>query len=193
MILKDTEEIIGIFKSLNYEVKYEDEHRYNLNIVGFRNKLSRADYFDDTIGVFYQEAGKWIVHFFEGTTLPGKPHLLKPVNAKGAAILAPGQYKDAYKLGLHKCKYEALVQRESVKVFRDTNKDLRYDQIEQTSEVGFFGINIHRASFGAKLVGPNSAGCQVVKNVNDYDTLMSLCRKASSFCNNKFTYTLVEI
>ena len=185
---------IKLFEKLSYDVAYGEAFKpFHLNIVGFRNRFARTDYFDDTIAVSYQDAGKWMYHFFEATTLPGKPSMLKPENPLGTAILAPGQYKDAYEIALHKGKYEALIQRGQVKVYRDNNKDLVYDLNKQSTEWGLFGINIHKASLGAKLVGPNSAGCQVIKDSVDYDIFMALCHRASKFWGSKFTYTLVEL
>lgn len=175
-------------EGLNHTIHHEPDA---LNIVGFRSRLSRPDYFDDTIAIYYQHKQKWAAHFFSATTLPGKPSLLKPMNSKGTAILRPGQYR--YKLGLHKGKYEALVQAGPVQVFRDNNTDLLYDLDAATVEEGYFGINIHKASLGAKLVGPNSAGCQVIRDAGPYDELISICRGASSPANRTFTYTLVEI
>lgn len=177
-----------------YKVYFEEEYKpYNLNIVGYRNRFGRPNYFDDTIAVYYQQDDEWIAHFFEATTRPGFPSLLNPVNEKGAAILVPDQYRGSYMLGLHKKRYEALVQREAVKVYRDNNKNLMYDLDQRTIETGFFGINIHRASLFSKVVGLSSAGCQVIKNLVDYQEFISLCHKASDFWGNNFTYTLVEI
>lgn len=175
-------------KQNSYEV-YEDK----LNIIGFRNKFGSPDYFDDTIAVYYKFGGQWVSFFFEATTKPGIPSLLNPPNPKGTAILVAGQYTDSYMLGLHKGKYEALVQRRPVKVYRDNTKDLMYNLDQRTVEEGFYGINIHHASAFAKLVGRDSAGCQVIKNLEDYESFIELCKEASKSQNNEFTYTLVEI
>lgn len=185
---------LSLMETLSYEVNIQKEYKpYNLNIVGFRNIFGRPNYFEDTIAVYYQEEGEWVWECFEATTRPGFHFLLNPLNEKGTAILVAGQYKDSYMLGLHKKSYEALIQKMPVKVYRDNNKNLMYDLDQRTVEEGFFGINIHKASLGAKLVGPDSAGCQVIKNSKDYQKFISLCRKASGFWGNKFTYTLVEI
>jgi hypothetical protein len=45
----------------------------------------------------------------------------------GTAILCPGQYMDAYEVGLHNAKYEALLQRLPVKVWRDNDRDGKLD------------------------------------------------------------------
>lgn len=194
MITLDIEKYIQLSVEKNFKIFGEQSHKpYNLNIVGLRNRFARTNYFDDTLAVYYERDGIWCQHFYEATTMPGKDSLLKPENINGAAILVPSQYEGAYKIGKHKGQYEALVQDEAVDVYRDSNKDLVYDADKRTVQRGFFGINIHKASFGAKLVGPNSAGCQVFKYSNDFTSFMFLCKKAANFWGNKFTYTLVEI
>lgn len=171
-----------------------DEKGYTLgifNIVGFRNRFGRSNYFDDFIAIYRQRAGAWETFWYEATTLPGTPSLLKPVNVKGTAILAANQYTDCYKIGFHRGKYEALVQVKPVEVYRDNNRDIFYNQ--ENKEAGLFGINIHRASLGAKIVGVDSAGCQVIRYRKDYEDFMSLCNKHRILYGNKFTYTLVEL
>jgi hypothetical protein len=164
-----------------------------LNIVGFRTPTSRPDYFDDTIAVYFEERGKLVAKYYAATTYPGLPALLNPINRKGAAILVPGQYTGAYKLGQHKGKYVALVQDKPVKVYRDNDKDKAFDKKAETIESGFFGINIHKASKWNQLVGMSSAGCQVIKESNDYSEFINLCKAGAVNCGNSFTYTLVEL
>lgn len=189
MIMLTPQNFLALMRKLSYEV-YEDSR---LNIVGFRNVFGRPNYFDDTIAVYYKLDEEWLSHFFEATTKPGFPSMLNPVNEKGTAILVAGQYTNAYMLGLHKHSYEALVQQKPVKVYRDNNKNLVYDLDHRSIQEGFFGINIHKASIGAKLVGVNSAGCQVIKNSWDYEQFISLCKDASDAFGNEFNYTLLEI
>lgn len=166
---------------------------YNLNIVGFRNKYGRPNQFDDTIAVYYKNYEGWESRFYKATTLPGTPSLLNPINKNGTAILVPGQYESCYQLGAHKGKYKALIQARQVRVYRDNNKDTVYDTAERSIESGLFGINIHKASLFSKVVGANSAGCQVIQDSKDYEEFISLCEKAEKVWGNLFSYTLVEI
>lgn len=168
---------------------YEDGR---LNIVGYRNEFGRANYFDDTISV-YVKHDSWRTYHYEAATLPGFPNLLKPVNMKGTALLVPGQYVNCYSLGMHRNKYRALVQVEPVKVYRDNNKDMVYDLYDRTVDIGLFGINIHRASFGAKVVGLDGAGCQVIKSSSDFLQFIKICEEAMNSHGNRFTYTLVKL
>ena len=60
------------------------------------------------------------------------------------AILKPGQYRGSHKIGLHQGRYEALKQQRAVKVYRDNNRDGKYDLNEINVHEGIYGINIHR-------------------------------------------------
>ena len=118
-----------------------------------------------------------------------------PINPTGTAILVPGQYRSTWKLGRHQRKYEALVQRKPVKVWRDNNQDeiIDYNNIELLSEEGYFGINIHRSNpyDQSYVVNRWSAGCQVFKKVEDYNNFMELCKESAKIYGNSFTYTLI--
>lgn len=180
------EGFLNVMQEKNYTV-FQDGR---LNIVGYRNRFGRPNYFDDAIVMYQKKGALWSAREYKATTLPGTPNLLKPVNTKGAAILFPGQYFDTYALGLHRRKYRALVQVKPVKVYRDNTKDSRLDFIEKTIDEGLFGINIHRASVSALIVGADSAGCQVIQDVDDYDEFIAACQASQQ---RRFTYTLLDL
>ena len=84
-------------------------------------------------------------------------------------------------------------------VYRDANRDDKYDYYESSAEWGLFGINIHRASkWGiVNYINRFSAGCQVFKDPEDFGELMELCKKSLKYFVNpkgisRFSYTLVE-
>ena len=172
---------------------------YNLNIIGVRSKesIKQENRFDDILIVSfglatsgYNSSTKFI---FQITTDPGIKSLKTPMNAKGTAILVPGQYRGSHKLGLHQGKYEALVQCAPVKVYRDANKDSILDVDKRTIDTGMFGINIHKAGIASVIVDGWSAGCQVVAKTDEYEIFMDLCRKQKlAGHGDKFTYTLLE-
>jgi hypothetical protein len=108
----------------------------------------------------------------------------------GVARLVEGQYRGSHMLGLHQGKYEALRQKSPVKVFRDDNKDMVYDEKKITE--GVYGINIHKAGQDSTWVENWSAGCQVFKRVKDFDEFMKIIKKSSKIHGNSFTYTLIE-
>lgn len=91
---------------------------------------------------------------------------------------------------LHAGKYEALGQKKPVKVFRDFNKDLIYD--ESKIAEGVFGINIHKAGADSTYVENWSEGCTVFKKSADFEEFMKICRKARDIHGNSFTYTLIK-
>lgn len=183
--------LIKAYQRKNYAFFHQGE--YNLNIFGVRNSNKISNQFDDLIGVAYKyQPDKWCMDLYEATTDPGKYWLNNPMTPAGTAILMPGQYRGAYKLGKHQGKYMALVQNKPVRVWRDNNKDDVLDFNGRISQEGNFGINIHRSSpyDRSYLVDKWSAGCQVFKKSIDYDNFIILCVKASKIYGQYFTYTL---
>ena len=188
------EQIEGAVKAKGY-VYFEDVNNkgFDVNIVGVRNsatgqKVTNA--FDDCITLSYKENGEWKFHCWPATTDPGKKGVLEYHNAAGVARLVEGQYRGSHNIGLHQGKYEALRQAKNVKVYRDANKDLNYDE-NKIAEV-VFGINIHKAGADSTYVENWSEGCQVFKKSADFEEFMKICRKARNTHGNSFTYTLIE-
>ena len=177
---------------------FDGSAKYNLNIISTRNGSHDATKFDDLMVVIYRDDDKeWVVNSYELTTDPGPNILRRPLNAKGTAILVPGQYRGTYKIDVHggKTKYVALCQRlGKVKVYRDDDKDTKLEMDPSTIDEGMFGINIHRHA-GAderEYVRGASAGCQVFKNNADFREFMALCNKSAELFTNSFTYTLLD-
>lgn len=168
---------------------------FNLNIVGIRSTDIDVNRFNDSLHVIYKdESGKWRHKAFTITTLAGLDYLKNPLNRKGTAILKAGQYRNSHQIGLHQGKYEALVQRGKMKVYRDDDQDSEHDFDPETIQEGTFGINIHRSSARGQStkVGKWSAGCQVFANLSEFEIFMSICRKAKKVWGNSFTYTLLD-
>lgn len=174
------------------------EKPYQLNIWGFRANSNVPNVFDDEIHVFTNisktKRAKWAYMVFKATTDPGTYWLKNPMSVQGTAILNPGQYIDAYQIGMHRSKYKALVQRGKVSVTRDYNRNAILDFNNGRVITGLYGINIHRASKTGDTykVDKYSAGCQVFKNGQDFDFFMKLCELHRSVHGNRFTYTLVD-
>jgi hypothetical protein len=166
---------------------------YDVNIVGVRNsttgnKVTNA--FDDFLTISYKEGGQWKFHIWPATTEPGTKGVKEYHNADGVARLVEGQYRGSHTIRLHQGKYEALGQAKNVKVYRDANKDMVFDETKITE--GVYGINIHKAGADSTYVENWSEGCQVFKKSADFETFMSICRKARDIHGNSFTYTLIE-
>ena len=175
----------------------ENKAAHNINIIGVRSDEDIFNKFDDALVVIYRDTDKnWEVRSYSITTDPGKIWLEKPMNSKGTAILVPNQYRSVYRIDGHgQTKYPALCQRGGeVEVYRDSDLNSELDREAGTIEKGWFGINIHRShkASEAELVGAYSAGCQVFKNVKDFDDFMKLANKSSDKFGNSFTYTLIN-
>ena len=204
--------ILEIYKQKNYKVNNEDKKEFALNILGIRSNSRESLYFDDYLVVFRKckkpnnisiitstflriyEQG-YLLDIYNITTNPGTPNLLKPINKKGAGILAEGQYPNVYAKGLHK-DYPALIQIGTFKVYRDNNKDDKFDLDSKTLEIAVnTGFNIHRASKWkiAEIIGLYSAGCQVFQNPFDFETkFMWTIDEAIKEGFKFFTYTLIN-
>jgi hypothetical protein len=168
---------------------------YDVNIVGVRNSSTGkkvTNLFDDVITLsFKDDKGVWQFFEWANTTEPGKKGVQQFHNVNGVARLVPGQYRATYTIAKHQGKYDALCQRlQPVKVFRDADRDLEYD--EANTDTGMFGINIHKAGQDSTWVENWSEGCQVFKRVKDFDAFMKICKLAAKIHGNHFSYTLIE-
>ena len=168
---------------------------FELNIIGIRSKSTKSNRFDDEIHVFYKvHSLKWNYHIYKATTDPGTFWLKNPLQFEGTAILAQGQYVNAYEIGMHRGQYKALVQKKPVSILRDYDRNAYLDFLNGKPQSGLFGINIHRALIQGqtKQVDKFSAGCQVFENASDFYEFMAMCEKHRSLYGNQFTYTLVD-
>lgn len=194
-MLYSREKIEAAVKSKGY-VYFEDSTNksYDVNIIGVRNSTTGnkvTNVFDDIITLSYKdEKGVWQYHEWMNTTEPGKKGVMEYHNPNGVARLVEGQYRGSHALGLHQGKYEALRQSKPVKVWRDKNKDMIFD--ETKIDEGVFGINIHKAGKDSTWVENWSEGCQVFKRVKDFDEFMKIIKKSSKIHGNSFTYTLIN-
>jgi hypothetical protein len=178
-------------------VWFEDESNKNfdVNIVGVRNTTKGnavTNLFDDTLTISYKQKGIWQFKTYPITTEAGNKGVQHYHNPKGIATLIPNQYRSSHCIGLHKGQYKALVQKNVMSVYRDTNKNLKLDMF--IIDKGLFGINIHRSNpkTESTYVENWSEGCQVFKKLVDFNNFMDICIKAKEIHGNSFTYTLIE-
>lgn len=170
---------------------------YNVNIIGVRSNQGNkvTNLYDDYLVLDYNDEDGHKRKIWNITTEAGAKLMKNPSNAKGTAILVPGQYRGTYAVDLHRGKYKALCQRlGAVKVYRDNNKDMMYDLNPEKIDTGWFGINIHRsdANMTRTTIDGYSAGCQVFNNPRDFDEFMRIIEKSKAKFGNKFTYTLIN-
>jgi hypothetical protein len=180
---------------LNYKGYKVFTRPYELNIVGLRGENTLPNRFDDGLHVFFKTSPlHWEYHVFRITTDPGTFWLENPSQPQGTAILAEGQYNNAYAIGLHHGKYKALVQVKPVTVMRDYDRKAVLDFYNGNKQTGMFGINIHRANATGttKTIDKYSAGCQVFANADDFAVFLKLCDKHEKLYGNAFTYTLID-
>lgn len=192
------EQIEAAVKAKGYKW-FEDlsNKSYDVNIVGVRNNAPNivkkvTNVFDDCLTISFKDVtGNWQFYCWMATCDPGKKGAQQFHNKKGVARLVPGQYRTTWAIDKHQGKYDALCQRlGNVTVWRDGNRDLIFDEV--VKDTGMFGINIHKAGKDSTWVENWSEGCTVFKRVKDFDTFMSICKKAAKIHGNKFSYTLLE-
>lgn len=188
--VKSIRALIATLKNKGYVI---NEKPNELNIVGVRNDSTTPNKFDDFIYVFWKtDKGGWEGKYFTATTDPGTYYLKNPLSKLGTAILKEGQYVDSFKIGLHKGKYEAVVQIKPITVIRDYDRNAILDFNNGREETGLFGVNIHKAGKDSKDVDTWSAGCQVFQKSDDFENFMKLARKHRDLYGNNFTYTLID-
>jgi len=184
--------IIGVMNGKGYKV-FRNKKGHDLNIVGIRTADNKANTFNDWVCVFYRFEGTWNSFAFPATTDPGTYYRKHPANVRGTAVMKPGQYRGAYKIGKHR-GYKALQQQGLVTVYRDANQDDTIDTTGFPEDTGIHAINIHRANaYRPSLnVGKWSAGCQVLQDPDHFAFLLMLCERGKEKYGNSFSYTLLE-
>lgn len=172
--------IIDLMKLLNYQVD-EGIDKYNIvyveGIDEFGNENSDAiDLWNDRRLLIQVVDGKpLIVGNWAATTEPGRHYTNRPMNSKGAARVAFGQYK-AWSVGIHgnSFPHESLIQVGPIAVCRDLNKD--GIRIGDRIETGLFGINQHSTSGNPPSVGAWSAGCLVGQKLAEHRKFMAILK-----------------
>ena len=180
----DTNDILKTMRRLGYKV--QDDGKWN--IVGLRSRAGSTNAFDDEMHLLRKTSKGWEHYAYPMTADPGTYYLTTPMNGTSTAAVVPGQYPDAYTFGMHKGQYEALVQAGPLKVYRDGNRDSRFDYDPKSIITGLYGINIHKASSDSKTVDTWSAGCQVFARERDFREFLRLLKQAPQ---PKYTYTLL--
>ena len=135
-----------------------------------------------------------IIDGWEATTEPGYYYTNNPMNPKGAARIAFGQYK-AWQVGIHGNSepHEALIQRAPIKVFRDKNKDMvrTGDEVDE----GLFGVNQHWGyDYPRRSIRLASAGCLVGRYRVGHREFMKLVKQDRRYLlNNKYMFLTTVI
>jgi peptidoglycan hydrolase-like protein with peptidoglycan-binding domain len=140
--------------------------------------------------------GKPLIQPWVATTAPGKPYTMNPMNPKGAARIAPGQYK-SWAVGTHvgpsgNDPHEALIQCGPIDIYRDSKKDFKR---EGPTFTGIFGIDQHWGYDQPKDdVGTASAGCLVGEKRDGHRAFMAVIKSDARFrANNGYKFMTAVI
>lgn len=192
----DAKYILDASRAAGHTIFENGSKDYNLNLIGVRSGSPKMDEFGCELWAIWRRGGGWESVRWTVTTLPGSYYMqARLLNPEGCAILAPGQYRGAYKVGLHRGSYRALCQLGGpVRVFRDGDRDREFDLDPAMMRSGRYGINIHQpgADGVVPLVGANSAGCQVFEERRCFREFMYICGRAKALWGNSFSYTLLD-
>jgi len=188
--------IIDAMRARRYQIDSDEGHLNivyveGMNVDGTAND-NAPNQFNDLRAVIRFVGGKPVIAgAWEGTTEPSRRWTQDPMNPKGAARIAFGQYT-AWQAGMHH-DHEALVQVAPVTVHRDLDKDYRRDG--DARHTGLFGINQH---WGYDLprndLGNSSAGCLVGRTRAGHRAFMALVKTDKRYLadrNHRFTTTVL--
>lgn len=176
----------------------DDKRAYQANVFAVRSKNSLAGMFDDLLYLVYRDDKlQWRIHQYKVTTDPGTYWLRNPMRVDGTAILVPGQYMNTYKIDTHRGRstsQQALCQRlDTVKVYRDDNKDEVIDMSPEKKQEGMFGINIHSGRGMQNINEKWSAGCIVFAHeMEDFKPFMKILHRSAGIHGNVFNFTLFD-
>lgn len=187
LILKDdlASRIIKYMQAKGYKI-FENTKQYNIvylegaAVDGTPND-DRANQWNDRRLVLQILNGvPSIIGNWAATTEPGDYYTYNPMNAKGAARIAFGQYK-SWVVGWHK-NHEALVQTAPITVCRDLNED--FMRTGDRTDEGMFGVDQHWGG-DSSVVGRWSAGCLVGQSIKGHKEFMALIKQDTRYQENK--------
>ncbi|GAX43450.1 peptidoglycan binding domain-containing protein [Tolypothrix sp. NIES-4075] len=175
------ERIIRYMRLKNYIV-FEGKKNYNIVYVegmnedGTLNNDAPNQFNDRRIVIEVINNVPKIVNHWQATTEPGDYYTYHPMNPKGAARIAFGQYQ-AWKVGTHGNSepHEALVQVEPITVCRDLNQDFK--RTGDKLDTGIFAINQHWG-YDAPVgdIKNTSAGCLVGRRREGHREFMRIIK-----------------
>jgi hypothetical protein len=181
-------------KENNYKIFEKDNQPYNFNLWAIRNKDINSNKFNDLFIPWYKFDGEIYLYTFQFTTDAGSYYRKNPMNPKGCAYLPAGQYKSLFKFGKHRGRYDALIQKSPVAVYRDNNKNDKFDDLS-LAKPEMIGLNLHHSGNYEdflKDVNKYSATCQVFLRKYEQEFFMDMIKRSINIWGDGFTYTLFE-
>jgi len=186
--------VVEYMKKQGYKVS---THPKEVNIVHIRNGATAKNLFEDTrLVIQFDAAGRpRILGQWAETTKPGIQLIRRPVNAKGAIAIQPGQYQ-SWQVGLHfgmsgRHTHEALIQVRPIKGMRDSDRNTTFD----TPDAGLFWVNIHQPWADGELVDDRSAGCMVTQTKAAHQEFMKIVKSDRRYRSDPgfiFTSTIID-
>lgn len=164
-----------------------------MNADGTLNDDKPNHFNDRRMVLTFNNGSPQIILNCEATTEPGFHYTYNPMNPKGAARIAFGQYR-AWVVGTHGVAdpHEALVQEGgAVTVCRDFNQDMMRTNDEL--DTGYFGINQHWGGDApVNDIGLWSAGCLVGRTRQGHRDFMRIV-KSDPRWNSRFVFATTII
>lgn len=195
------EKIVAYCQKKGYKIDKEPGHKNivyleGMNPDGTLNNNALNVWNDLRIVMEFKDGKPVMIGCWEATTNPGKYYTYNPMNPKGAAIIAFGQYT-SWCVGMHghASPHEALVQCAPLTVHRDTNRSGTRDAGEPIDS-GLFGVNQHWGGDSPHSdIGRWSAGCQVGRTKQGHREFMAMIKSDPRYQANRsfmFTATIID-
>jgi hypothetical protein len=165
-----------------------------INVVALR-QFENPDKYDDVILLVSRSGSQARVEQYVASCDPGAYFSQNPLTDQGVARLMDGQFK--YRLGtirlVGKVPYQGLVSVAEQRIWRDTNRNDRFDAQDGVAS-GIFGLHIH-AGGSNSAVGRASAGAQVIRGGKDGEPYRSFIRSLTAAPKDQsdFIYTLLTV
>ncbi|UBF29887.1 hypothetical protein K9N68_37385 (plasmid) [Kovacikia minuta CCNUW1] len=181
--------IIEYMRSKNYRISTKPGE---INIVYVEGMNKDGTLNDNTPNVFndrrivieFDDRGTpQIIGNWEATINPGNYYYKNPMNPKGTANIVYGQFKNAWKVGIHgtSSPHEALVQCSPVTV----NRGKVPGQVK-SKDTGNFGINQHGGyNYPTDDINKASAGCLVGRTMSQHQQFMSIVKQDPRYKTNR--------
>jgi hypothetical protein len=198
--------IVRYMRSKGYKVS-TGEKEYNIIYLegSCANGVPNADepdYFNDRRILLEFVNGKPIItNNWSATSKPGQYYTDNPPNGHpGAARIAFNQYKNVWRVGIHrgissKVQHEGLIQDGNVTISRNIKKNGKSDSGDLI-QTGNFGLNQHGADGNpAKIIGRWSAGSLVGWSMQEHQKFMGILKGDARYQRNRnyhFTTTVIN-
>lgn len=199
--------LIALYKKKGYALFTDQSKDWNANLFAVRSVDPDMDKFNCIIGYYKKFANQDFLYLIGASTHPGKAYFLNPYNGVATHILAEGQYKGMFSIGLHAGLYAALIQTGiTPKFYVDRDRDPNFDEDPKTitqytypiwcnlhtvisKKVDLFTSNLP-ANIDSNIVSTWSAACQVAQNPLEYLKLMCYLVLSRANWGNSFSYSL---